>query len=113
MSSGKTADGFGARSRLKEAVRRAPPPRVRDTVDERADKAERVAHMNHSTSLLGKEPSANPVRAVMTVQRGSAAAVEKRSGMPFTLVVLGVMVLAGGAAYGVSVYAPDLMYGIL
>ena len=40
MSRGNAIEGFGARSRVKEAARPAPPPKVRDTMEERAEKAE-------------------------------------------------------------------------
>src|ERR1700741_4205699 len=97
MGRGKAIDAFGARSRLKEAVRPAPAPKGRDTTDERADKAEKYAQIQHSTSLLSGETPASPVRATMTVQRGAAVAGEKSGGMPFALQVLFVMALAGGA----------------
>jgi hypothetical protein len=96
-----------------EVARPAPAPKVRDTMDERAEKAERVAHMQHSTSLLSKGSATNPVRAAVSVQRGSTVAAEKSGGMPFMLQILFVMALAGAAAYGVSVFAPELMYSIL
>lgn len=113
MSRGKPVQAFNPRSRLKELARPAPEPKVRDTMDERAEKAERVAHQQHSTSLLSKGPSASPARAAMGGQRGSAVVADKGGGMPFILQVVFVMALAGAAAYGVSVFAPELMYSVL
>lgn len=116
MSRGKTIDAFGARSKAREAMRPEPLMKVRDTHEERAEKAERIAHAQHATSLLGRDnPAARGGGAIAVRDMATARGVEapKPGGMPFMLQVLMVMVLAGAAAFGISIYAPELMYTVL